>query len=175
MFRFFTLYCLLANILLIGGCAGYKVGAMTLYNDNIRTVYVPMFESDSFRRNLSERVTEAVCKKIEARTPYKVIGRPTADSILTGRIISDTQSVMVVNEYDDVRQKKVTLTVEVVWTDRRGRELRRMEPVPWDVGSETIASNWDMVAEMGDSTVMAQQRAINKLADQIVYLMEAPW
>ncbi|MGL6226007.1 MAG: LptE family protein [Thermoguttaceae bacterium] len=175
MFRFLTLYCLLATILLLGGCAGYRVGAMTLYNDNIRTVYVPMFESDSFRRNLSERVTEAVCKKIEARTPYKVIGRPTADSILSGRIISDTQSVMVVNEYDDVRQKKVTLTVEVVWTDRRGRELRRMEPVPWDVGSETIASSWDMVAEMGDSTIMAQQRAIDKLADQIVYLMEAPW
>ncbi len=69
------------------GCAGYRFGAATLYPPDIHTVYVPVFESDSFRRGLGERLTEAVVKAIEARTPYKVVGSAEADSVLTGKII----------------------------------------------------------------------------------------
>ena len=50
----------------VGGCAGYRFGAASLYPPDIQTVYVPVFESNSFRRNLSEWLTEAVCKEIEA-------------------------------------------------------------------------------------------------------------
>jgi hypothetical protein len=48
---------------LVLGCAPYRMGVQSLYSCNIRTVYVPMFESDSFRRNLGERLTEAVQKE----------------------------------------------------------------------------------------------------------------
>ena len=37
------------------GCACYRFGAATLYPPDIHTVYVPVFESDSFRRGLGER------------------------------------------------------------------------------------------------------------------------
>ena len=47
---------------------------------DVSTVYVPMIESGSYRRDLGERLTEAVAKQIELKTPYKVVGRrrPTA-------------------------------------------------------------------------------------------------
>ena len=160
---------------LFGGCAGYQIGTYSLYNNQIKTVYVPMFESDSFRRNLAERLTEAVCKRIEERTPYKVVGRPSADSVLTGRLVADSQAVLTKNRYNDVRQKQVALSVEVVWIDRRGNELRRSEPIPWGMTSEGITTSWDMVPEMGDSTVLAQQKAIDRMAEQIVNMMENPW
>ena len=41
----------------VGGCAGYRFGAASLYPPDIQTVYVPMFESNSFRRN-SERAAD---------------------------------------------------------------------------------------------------------------------
>ncbi len=157
------------------GCAGYRIGSASLYSENIRTVYVPMFESDSFRRNFAERLTEAVCKRIEERTHFKVIGRPTADSVLTGKIVADTQSVRTVDKYDDVRQKTVRQSVQVVWVDRRGNELRNLEPIPWGINSAGITTSWDMVPEMGDSTALAQQKAIEKMADQIVDMMQEPW
>jgi len=160
---------------LLGGCAGYRVGTYSLYNEHIKTVYVPMFESDSFRRNIAERLTEAVCKRIEERTPYKVIGRPSADSVLTGRLVSDSQAVMTKNKYNDVRQKQISLSVEVVWIDRRGNELRRTESIPWGMAGEGITTSWSMVPEMGDSTVLAQQKAIDGMAEQIVNMMENPW
>ena len=157
------------------GCAGYRVGAYSLYNKRIKTVYVPMFESDSFRRDLAERLTEAVCKRIEERTPYKVIGRPSADSVLSGRLVSESQAMLTKSKYNDVRQKQVSQSVEVVWIDRRGNEIRRSEPIPWGMTSEGITTNWEMVPEMGDSTVLAQQKAIDRMAEQIVNMMEDPW
>ncbi len=63
-----TLCCLL----LLSGCAAYHIGNSSLFPPDIHTVYVPMFESDSFRRDLGERLTEAVCKEIER--PHDVQG-----------------------------------------------------------------------------------------------------
>ncbi len=73
--------CLIAQ----SGCIGYQVGAGSLYAPDVATVYVPMIESDSYRRDLGERLTEAVCKEIELKTPYKVVSTPDADSILSVR------------------------------------------------------------------------------------------
>ena len=73
----------------MSGCAGYQIGNQTLYPAHISTVYVPVIESASFRRNLAEWLTEAVVKEIELKTPYKVVGSPSADSILSGRLAGE--------------------------------------------------------------------------------------
>jgi hypothetical protein len=79
--------------LAMAGCASYRFGNNTLYAPNVRTVYVPMIQSESYRTtpgvDLGERLTEAVCKEIEKRTPFKVVGDPNADSVLTARIVAD--------------------------------------------------------------------------------------
>ena len=53
----------------ICGCQGYKLGSLDLYRPDIRTVYIPMIQSDSYRKGLGEQLTEAVVKEIEAKTP----------------------------------------------------------------------------------------------------------
>ena len=60
------------------------MGAESLYAPDVQTVYVPMIESESFRRDLGERLTEAVVKEIELKSPFKVVGTPDADSIFCG-------------------------------------------------------------------------------------------
>src|SRR5687767_14906756 len=93
---------LLLFVLGLGGCAGYQLGNGTLYRTDIRTVYVPMFESDSFRRNLGERLTEAVVKEIENKTPYKVLSDPgAADSVLRGHLVSERKAVLAENRFDE--------------------------------------------------------------------------
>src|SRR5262245_62122078 len=87
---------LLFGIAVIVGCAPYRMGTPSLYSCNVRTVYVPVFESNSYRRGLAERLTEAVQKEIERRTPYKVVGSSVnADSILTGKLLTDTKGPSV--------------------------------------------------------------------------------
>jgi len=103
------LACLMAPALvLLAGCATYRFGNNTLYASNVRTVYVPMIQSDSFRTtpsvDIGERLTEAVCKEIEKRTPFKVVGSADgADSVLTGRIVADTKRMVVESPSDQSR------------------------------------------------------------------------
>ena len=54
-------------LLRFAGCAGYQIGNQSLFPQEIHTVYVPVFKSNSFRRNLGERLTEAVVKEIEEK------------------------------------------------------------------------------------------------------------
>ena len=159
------------------GCAGYRWGAATLYPPDIHTVYVPVFESDSFRRGLGERLTEAVVKAIEARTPYKVVGSAEADSVLTGKIVTDTKRIIVEDPNDQARETEVSFVVKVAWIDRKGDMVGAATggkvPVPDDALS--LIGTGKLLPEYGQSTVTAQQEAINKLAEKIVDMMESPW
>ncbi|GIX01456.1 MAG: hypothetical protein KatS3mg112_0393 [Thermogutta sp.] len=160
----------------VGGCAGYQVGNAQLYRPDIQTVYVPMFQSASLRPGLGERLTEAVIKEIELRTPYKVVGSPEkADSILTGRIVSETKRTVVENPYDDPREIATRFQVEVQWIDNRGRSLTAEETVPVPPELTSVVAETTFVPEVGQSLATAQQAAIQRLASQIVGMMENPW
>ena len=75
-------------------------------------------------RDLGERLTEAVGKEIELKTPFKVVGSPDADSILSVRLISDTKRVTIENPNDDPRAIEVNMLAEVTWLNRRREPLR---------------------------------------------------
>ncbi len=160
---------------LSGGCASYQVGQATLFRPDIRTVHVPVFESDSLRRNLGERLTEAVVKEIESRTPYKVVGSPDADSILSGRIETDAKRVVAENRYDDVRDIEADLTVEVRWINRRGEMLMQRSSIPMGPLNMAIAKDAQFFPEAGQSLETAQQAVIQQLAREIVGQMEIWW
>ena len=114
-----------AVLISTGGCAGYRFGNNTLYAPNVRTVYVPMIQSESFRTtpgiDLGERLTEAVCKEIEKRTPFKVVGSDgAADSVLTARIVADTKRMVVESPTDQSRSVQMNYQTLVTWADRGG-------------------------------------------------------
>jgi hypothetical protein len=157
------------------GCSTYQIGNRSLYPAHIRTVYVPTFESNSFRRNLGERLTEAVVKEIELKTPYKVVATPDADSVLTGLIASEGKRVVAENRYDDPRQVEVRMQVMVNWIDRQGTAIRPDGAVPLPPSALSVTGTADVTAEVGQSVATSQQDAINRVAEQIVSMMETPW
>lgn len=158
-----------------GGCAAYRFGTASLYPPDIQTVYVPVFQSNSFRRNLSELLTEAVCKEIELKTPYKVVGTPQADSVLTGKLTSDTKRVVVEDQYDQPREVEVNMSVEVRWVNRKGDLINHANSVPLPQDLVSMSATGMLVPEYGQSVATAQLQAIQTLATQIVSLMEMPW
>ncbi len=157
------------------GCASYRVGNQTLYAPDVRTVYVPMIESTSFRRDLGERLTEAVAKEIELKTPFKVVGTPDADSVLSARLVSDTKRVTIENEYDDPRALEIAMAVEITWLNRRRAPIRL--PTTLALPPELLPVNnvSTLIPEAGQSVATSQQQAIERLAQQIVSTMEEPW
>lgn len=134
-----------------------------------------MIESNSFRRDLGERLTEAVVKEIELKTPFKVVGTPDADSILSAKLVSETKRVIVENQNDDPRQIEVGMIAEVTWLNRRREPLRQPAGIPLPPELLPIGQTSNLIAEVGQSDVVAQQQAIERLAQQIVSTMEEPW
>jgi Lipopolysaccharide-assembly len=161
--------------LMSGGCAAYRWGAASLYPPDIQTVYVPVFESDSFRRNLAEFLTEAIVKEIELKTPYKVVGTPQADSVLTGKITTDTKRVIIEDQFDYPRETQVNMSVEVRWVNRRGHLMNQPSAIPLPQDLVIISGDGALVPEFGQSVATAQLQSIQSLAQQIVSLMEMPW
>lgn len=134
-----------------------------------------MVEVDSYRSGLGERLTEAICKKITERTPYVLADAKKADSTLIVRLGAENQSVSALNRYNDTRQKDLTWSVTAVWHDRRNVPLAQIEPLPLSSLGVSINAQSYLVAEMGQSGAVAQQELIEKIANQVVGLMEEKW
>ena len=169
-------WLLLALVAGTSGCAAYRFGNQSLYTCDVQTVHVPVFQSNSFRRNLGERLTEAVVKEIELQTPFKVVSSDRADSVLTGRIISDTKRNLVLNTDGEPRVLEADFQIQVNWTNRKGDQVSGRPiavAVPADMFSVNVNSNF--VPEGGQSISTAQQAAIKKLAVQIVEQMQTGW
>ncbi len=157
------------------GCASYQVGSRSLYRPDIRTIHVPIVESDSFRRNLGERLTEQIVKEIELKTPYKVVGAAEADSVLSARIISDSKKILSENRFDEPRDIEADFFVQVSWVDRRGDIIMSHNDIPVQPLLLNISQTASFVPEGGQSLATAHQEAIHRLADQIVGQMELAW
>jgi hypothetical protein len=165
--------CLLVCLLLTG-CATYQFGQSARFARDIQTVYVPMIESDSFRRFLGERLTEAVCKQIETDSPYKVVNDPNADTVLYVRLVNDTKRAIVNNYQGDVRDSELNFQVNVSWVNRRGVSIGQQNmPLPPELVD--VGQSSDLIAEYGRSTATQQQEIIDRLAARIVGLMETAW
>ena len=168
----FASTCLLS--VLLAGCTGYQLGNQNLFRPDIRTVHVPIVQSESFRRGLGERLTESMVKEIELRTPYKVVDASQADSIFQARIVDEHKRVIAENQFDEARDIETQMIVEVSWLDRQGQQLIQRTEIPIDEGIY-IAQSASFVPEGGQSLITAQQEVMQKLAAQIVAQMELPW
>ncbi len=157
----------------VGGC-GYTVGAP--YSQEVRSVYVPIFKSESFRRGIEYQLTEAVQKQIQQRTPFLLVGtEEEADTKLTGRILNETKTVLGQTQYSDARQLQLNLMVEVTWEDLRTRKILKRQRVP--VGPDTVQQNAqsEFAPEVGQSLATATQQVTDSMARNIVGMMEVPW
>jgi len=162
----------------LSGCMGlgnYQFGARTLFPEGIETVYVPVFDSSSFRRELGEELTEAVVKEIERRTNFKVVSSPMADTVLTGKITGEGKHLLFETLQGDPREMEVNMHVKVSWVDRRGCPVREIPLVPVPTAAVDISAANNLVPEVGQSIATSHQLAIQRLAEQIVSLMEKPW
>ncbi len=142
----------------------------SVYQPEIRSVHVPVFTSESFRRNVEFQLTEAVHKQIQNRTPYRLVNGPLAESRLTGRILDIRKDVLGESAFDDPRELQLLLLVEVTWQDLRNGRVLAQKRVPVQLSSQS-----SFAPEIGQSLATGMQHAIDQLARQIVDMMEMPW
>lgn len=151
------------------------MGTSSLFRQDIRTIHVPIVRSESFRPDLGVRLTEAIQKRIEDRTPYKIVDAARADSTLACKLNFDTKRVITETTTDDPRAVRLTMAAEVNWTDRIGNVLMQNRFLPPGETAFFFTERSDFVPEAGQTIATSQQRAIDQMADHIVNQMEMRW
>ena len=168
------LLALAAGCLLTSGCssdgsasiAGYQW--KSLYPSDVQTVAVPIFGTRDFHRGVEFQVSSALTHEIEAMTPYKVVSRDHADTILEGEIVSvATGALSNSNETGEPQEQLYTITVNFTWKDlRNGRILVKR-------------TNFQQAAtyypNLGETDYDGEQTAAERLAAAIVHELEAAW
>jgi len=155
---------------LLTGCSGLNgYSDASLYPNDIRFVYVEMFDNRSFRRGVEYTVTNALAKRIDAKTPYKVTSnRDRADSIISGQLISIGQaSISTERQTGRSLEKEVRLDAVVNWKNLKSGKflLERQKVSAAAAYSEWQRQGFDYASDL----------ASNILADRIVEAMEKKW
>lgn len=154
----------ISGVALLSSC-GYS--SRPLYNSAYKTVAVPIFTNKSFRREWEFRLTEAIDKNIEYRTPYKVVSQDKADTVLTGEITSIDENVLTERTGTILpRESQLTVVVSFTWKDRNGRVLVERK------GFNRSATEIPQIGERVDD---AEQAAIENLAAAIVDQLRTDW
>jgi len=141
----------------------------SLFQEELGSIYVEMFDNRSFRRGVEYELTDALAKRIEVETPYKIVSsRDRADTVISGQIVAINSSVLV-SERQTGRalEKEVELKAVVDWKNLKTGELLLNHKTVSAAGtySEWQNQGFDYGASL----------AANNLAREIVGLMEKQW
>ncbi len=140
----------------------------SLYREDISTVAVPIFVNTTFARGTEFRLTSAVIQQIEARTPYKVVDREQADTVLEGEIEQVRVRTLSTDEDAVLPQEQLLqLSINFTWKDlRTGRILAQRR------GFEQTATYYPT---LGEGRFIGNQLAVDRIATAIVQELEADW
>jgi hypothetical protein len=157
-----------ALVLLGAGC-GYSIRPP--YSNSIKTVYVPIFKSISFQRDVNLRLTELVQKEIANRTPFKVVGSPEgADATLEGTVTLVDRNLYVENPQNLPRELQQQVIVNARFIDNRTGD-EKIAKIPPVMVSELAY----FFPELGETTQLGTYKTMQKIVEQIVGMMEQPW
>lgn len=160
------------SVLLNSGCA-YHFG--NGFDQKIKSIHIPTITSEVKRRDLGVQLTEALQKQVQARTPYRLANEAEADTMLSGRIVNASKNVLGENRFDDPRELQLSLAVEMTWTDLRTQRVISEQRYLLPNDAVNFTSTAEFAPEVGQSLATATQQSIDRLARNIVNMMETPW
>ena len=163
-------YALVFFTLVMCGCAamnGYS--NESLFPEDVDSVCLEMFDNQTFRRGIEYELSDAISKRIEAETPYKIISnRDLADTVISGRIVSIGELALTIDrETGRILEKEVELYAVVNWKNLNTGELL--------INNQTVNASASYSEYQMQDFKYGSSLAANKLARKVVELMETKW
>jgi len=159
-------YCTLA----LCGCAelnGYS--NESLFPQEVDSICLEMFDNQTFRRGAEYELSDALSKRIEVETPYKIVSsRDRADTVISGRIVSIGElALSTERETGRVLEKEVEIHAIVNWKNLKTGELL--------IDNESVSASASYSEYQKQNFKYASTLAANNLAQKIVEQMETKW
>jgi hypothetical protein len=153
--------CLVLSV----GC-GYSTSRP--FSTDIQTMHVEMFQSKEFRRELEFRLTEALIKRIEMDTPYRIAPPDTADALLSGEILA-VENRTFGSDFETDLPLEIGSMVIVRF---RLKDMRTGEIL---VDRPRFVYQASYIPPAGETFTQGMTRAMDGLAEAIVESMETEW
>ena len=163
-------FILVSIILCVSGCSGISgYSNESLFPADVSSVCLEMFENQSFRRGVEFQLTDALGKRIEAKTPYKIISsKDRADTVISGQIVNIEESELSIErESGRALEREVLLRAVVNWKDLKTGQLL--------IDNRTVTASASYSTFQDQDFKYASALAANNLAVKIVELMEIEW
>ncbi len=152
------------------GCAelsGYS--NESLFPQDVDSICLEMFDNQTFRRGTEYELSDALSKRIEVETPYKIVSsRDRADTVISGQIVSIAEfALSTERETGFVIEKEVELKALVNWKNLMTGELL--------IDNQSVTASASYSEYQQQDFKYASSLAANNLARKIVELMERKW
>jgi len=135
---------------------------------DIQTVCVEMLHSKEFRREIEIELTEALVKRIEMDTPYRIAPCDRADSAISGEII-EVQQRTIGTDFDTDLPREIGATIVMSW---RWKDLRTGEMLR-ERGRFLYTTTY--IPPVGETFETGMTRGLDGMAERIVEAMEKSW
>ena len=158
-------YIVLSLLFISLGSCGYS--SKSLLRSNVRSIYVPIFDNNTFRRGYEFDLTKAVRDQILLRTRLSIVDKDEADSILFGKISSVNENAIIEDTKDNLVESRVSIGVDIRWVDKRtGRTI---------IERKNIKRPTEFIVRRNETLSSASNEAFVRVAQSIVEAMEEDW
>jgi hypothetical protein len=159
--------CGCAAVLLAGCLGGYS--SQPLYSQDVKSIYVEMFDNTTFRRDLEYDLTDAIAKRIDAETPYKIVSdRSRADTVLSGKIIAINDAALTVERsVGRALESQAEVIAQFSW--------KNLQTGQYLIENKKISATAAYSEFQQQGFDYASKSAANKLAERIVEQMQTEW
>jgi hypothetical protein len=159
--------CGCTAVLLAGCLGGYS--SQPLYPQDVKSVYVEMFDNTTFRRDLEYDLTDAIAKRIDAETPYRIVSdRSRADTVISVNIIAINDSVLTVERsIGRALESQAEVIAQFSW--------KNLQTGQYLIENKKISATAAYSEFQQQSFDYASKSAANKLAERIVEQMQTGW
>lgn len=154
------LACLFAAsaVLVLGGCAGYRLGPTNSLTAGDRSIQIVPFANQTLEPRLGDAVTAALRKELQRDGTFRLATRETGDILVNGVITRylRQEQTLVPEDIITVRDYRIALTAQVTARDRATGKVLLDQPV----------TGYTLL-RVGDDLTSAERQALPLLAGDL--------
>ena len=147
---------------------GYS--SSSLYPKQYQSIAIPIFQNSTMTRDVEFMLTDAIIKEIQVRSPYRVVDKHVAETILTGTITSMKLSTLSRSQTTGLDNEVLfKVVIDFEWYDQvNGNRI---------VGRKNFASSAVFIPSRPSSEPLeiGQFAVVQQLASDIIDQLQASW
>ncbi len=163
-----VVFCLLSSVCCllfsVSGCGVYSFSGSGL--SGINTVAVPLFDNQTQEYGIREALTEKIAERFVQDNTLKVVNEKTADSIVRGVIIRYNRESHTFDEQENIKEYIVRIWVKVSFEEKKNKKT---------IWEDENLLGWGIYSALDETEDLGKERAIEKLAEDIVNKTVKGW